>query len=286
MRYAILSAMISAILLLSMISFAFRGDDIKVLHLTEESNWPPFTPDKSGYVTDGLSYNLMREIFSRLNIEIDLELFPMKRALKYLREGRKDAVTVISKNAERLEFIDYTAPIFQKKGLIYFLAEREPPIEWQSYEDLKGLRLGITLGHNYGDEFNLAVKKYNLRFEQVRKVELNFGKLLRNRIDALLCIELTAQTFLKKPEYKGKIISASKPYYSKDYHIGFSKAAKAKVLVPRVNKVIQQMKDDGVFQKIIFRYAESTFSEIRDQCQTASLSFFEVPGGLKVTLRL
>jgi len=61
--------MISAILLLSMISFAFGGDDIKVLHLTEESNWPPFTPDKSGYVTDGLSYDLMREVFSRLNIE-------------------------------------------------------------------------------------------------------------------------------------------------------------------------------------------------------------------------
>jgi polar amino acid transport system substrate-binding protein len=248
--------MISAMLALSMISFAFGGDDIKVIHLTEESNWPPFTPDKSGYVTDGLSYDLMKEIFSRLNIEIDLELLPQKRALRYLREGRKDAATVISKNRERLEFIDYTAPIFQKKGLIYFLADREPPIEWQSYEDLRGLRLGVTLGHNYGDEFSQAVKKYNLRLDQVREVGLNFKKLLRNRIDALLCIELTAQIFLRQPEYKGKIIHASKPYYSKDYHIGFSKAAKAKLLIPRVNKVIQQMKDDGVFQKIIFQYTE------------------------------
>ena len=255
-RYAVSLTMISAMLVLSIISFAFGGDEIRVVHLAEESNWPPFTPDKSGYVTDGLSYDLMREIFSRLNIEIDLELFPLKRTLRYLREGRKDAVTVISKNAERLEFIDYTVPIFQKKGLIYFLADREPPIEWRSYKNLRGFRLGITLGHNYGDEFNQAAIKYNLRLEQVREVGLNFKKLLRDRIDALLCIELTAQTFLKQPEYKGKIIHASKPYYSKDYHIGFSKVTKAKTLIPRVNKVVQQMKDDGVFQKIISRYTE------------------------------
>ncbi|MCP4113523.1 MAG: amino acid ABC transporter substrate-binding protein [Desulfobacteraceae bacterium] len=92
--------------------------------------------------------------------------------------------------------------------------------------------------------------------DRSRTVELNFKKVLKKRIDALLCIELTAQTYLKHPEYKGKIIHASKPYYSKDYHIGFSKAAKAKVLIPRVNKVIQQMKQDGSLQRIISLYTE------------------------------
>ncbi|MCP4349830.1 MAG: amino acid ABC transporter substrate-binding protein [Desulfobacterales bacterium] len=229
---------------------------MKLVHFAEEANWPPFTPNKSGKVTEGLSYDLMKEIFSRLNIEIELELFPQKRMLGYLMAGQKDAATLISKNSERLKFIDYTVPMFQKKGLIYFLAERTPPIKWQNYEDLKGLKLGGALGHNYGDEFNQAVTEHNLILDRSRTVELNFKKVLKKRIDALLCIELTAQTYLKHPEYKGKIIHASKPYYSKDYHIGFSKAAKAKVLIPRVNKVIQQMKQDGSLQRIISLYIE------------------------------
>ncbi len=243
------------LLLFSFQRFSFGEEvEIKRIYFAEEANWPPFTLKKHGLATEGLSLNLMQEIFSRLGIEVEVELLPQKRMIKYLKMGKKDGATVISKNAERLKFLDYTDTIFLKRGLIYFLAEKNPPVDWENYGDLKRLRIGIVAGHNYGDEFNQAIEKYNLNIQPVTRIEQNFDKLLLKRIDVFLCIDLSAKQFLRDPKYTGLIIHAPKSYYSKGYHIGFSKKSKVKVLIPRVNKVIQEMKEDGSLGKIISIY--------------------------------
>ncbi len=247
-----------AIFILLFYGFPAGADegDIKTIHFAEEANWPPFTPDKFGMATEGLSLRLMKEIFSRLDIEVDVELLPQKRMLEYLKKGQKDAATVISINKERLEFLDFTEPVFQKRGFVYFLSSRDPPIEWHSYEDLKGLRIGITAGHNYGDEFKEAARRYKLDLYEVPRVRQNFDMLLADRIDVFLCVEMTAGQFLRDSKYKGKIIHSPRSYYSKGYHIGFSKKSKAGVLIPEVNKVIRQMKEDGSLNRIIAEYKD------------------------------
>lgn len=221
------------------------------VHLVEEADWPPFTPEKYGTTTEGLSYVLMEAIFSRIGIEIQLELYPQKRMLQTLKEGTKDAATVISINKERSKYIEFSEPIFQKKGLLFYRKEKNKTFEWETYEDLKGLIIGVVRGHNYGDEFREAVKKYDLKLEEVSTVEQNFKKLVAGRIDIFLEIELTAIQFLRKKEYRDKIASAEKPYYTKDYHIGFSKNAKAILFLPLVNRAIREMKKDGSLEDII-----------------------------------
>jgi polar amino acid transport system substrate-binding protein len=255
MRHSIL--LITICLLLAFQTISFGGEtEIKRINFAEEADWPPFTLEKSGIATEGLSIDLMQEIFSRLGIDVEVELLPQKRMIEYLKTGRKDGATVISKNAERLTYLDYTDTIFLKRGLIYFLTEKNPPFDWKDYEDLKGLRIGIVAGHNYGDRFSQAIEKYNLNIQQITRIEQNFDKLLSKRIDVFLCIELTAKQFLRNPKYKGKISHAPKSYYSKGYHIGFSKKSKMKVLIPIVNKVIREMKKDGSLRNIISQHTD------------------------------
>lgn len=229
----------------------FQGNKI---YFAEEVDWAPFTPNKTGLATEGLSYDLMREIFSRLDLEVEIELFPQKRMIELIKKGDKDGATVISKNAQRLKFIDYTDSIFQKKGLLYFLEENDHLVDWQSYEELKGLKIGVVAGHNYGDKFNKAVKKFALDIYPVTHIDQNFEKLIHGRIDLLLCIEATANHYLSFPKYKDKIIASSKGYYEKGYYIGFSKLSNARHLIPRVNKVIREMKKDGSLKKIRSKY--------------------------------
>lgn len=234
--------------LLILLFLTFQSPSI-TLHLAEEADWPPFTPEKYGKVEEGLSYALMDAIFSKLQVNFDLELYPQKRMLQMLQEGTKDAATVISINKERSEYIEFSNPIFQKKGLVYHRKDSE--FQWENFEDLKGLKIGVVRGHNYGDEFNSAVEKYNLTLVEVSTVEQNFKMLLAKRIDIFLAVELTAIQLLRKPSYKGKIVAAQKPYYTKDYHIGFSKNSKAIYLLPDVNKVIDTLQNDGSLQDII-----------------------------------
>ena len=81
-----------------------------------------------------------------------------------------------------------------------------------------------------------------------------FDMLLLERIDALLCTNLTANHYLRKDKFRGKITHAQNSYYQKDYHIGFSKFSEAKALIPEVNEVIRQMKEDGSLAEIISEY--------------------------------
>ena len=227
---------------------------ITAIHLVEEANWPPFTPNKSGDTREGLSYELMQAIFSRLHVDIDLELVPQKRMLSYLESGQKDAATLISINAERSLTIDFSEPIFQKREFVYFLADRKPPFEWSGFQSLQGLKIGITAGHNYSDEFLEAAARLHLTVEKVNTEGQNFKKLLSRRIDVLLCNEAPANELLGLPEYNGKIIPAAKPYFTKDYSIGFSKKSPARNLIPEVNATIKKMREDGSIQAILSKY--------------------------------
>ena len=238
----------------SVFAHAQNKTEIKEIHFAEEANWPPFTPNQYGLTQEGLSYILMKNIFSRLEIDISVDLLPQKRMLLYLKQGRKDGATVISKNIQREEYLDFSEPIFQKKGNIYYLKQRHPSIEWNSYADLKGLKIGVVSGHNLGSEFNQAIKEHSLQIYAVTRSKQNFETLLAQRIDILLSIEPTANYFLQQPMFKDKIGRTSKPYYTKDYHIGFAKKSKAKALLPKVNRIIKQMKEDGSLENILSKY--------------------------------
>ena len=237
----------------------FAADQIikPTVQFAEEGNWPPFTPDKYGYTKEGLSYILMQKIFSHLNIDVKLELFPQKRMLKHLELGKKDAVTVISKNESRLKYLDYSEPIFQKKGYIYYSKEKNPNFSWEKYADLKGLKIGVVLGHNLGNAFNQAIKEHNLDIYHSRKPKENFDRLLKGQVDIVLSIEPTANYILKDPKFGAVIAPASKKYYSKQYYIGFSKKSKAKNLLPKVNEVIKKMKHDGSLKELLSKYSLS-----------------------------
>lgn len=229
----------------------FQGNKV---YFAEEIDWAPFTPNNEGIAKEGLSYDLMKEIFSKLDIDFEIELFPQKRMLELIKNGDKDGATVISKNAKRQKFLDFTDSIFQKKGLLYFRSENEVLANWESYEDLKGLKIGVVAGHNYGDKFTKAISQYGLEIYSVTHIEQNFEKLLHGRIDLLLCIEATANHYLNNPKYKDKIVAANKSYYEKGYYIGFSKESNARHLIPKVNKVIRAMKKDGSLKKIRSKY--------------------------------
>ncbi|WP_282608061.1 ABC transporter substrate-binding protein [Pelagibius sp. Alg239-R121] len=230
-------------------------DKFDTIYFAEEANWPPYTPNAYGIAEEGLSLELMEAIFSQLNLEVEVELVPQRRMLQYMRLGTKDAVTVITKSPERLRYLEYTDPIISTdRGLIYYLSDRKEPFEWRRYRDLQGLRIGAVSGHNYGVEFNQAVEEFDLDMVEVGRVVQNFDMLLAGRIDIFLAAESTANEFLSNTKYNGKITSAKKPTREISFHIAFSKKSRAKVLIPRVNGVIQKMRADGSLQAIVDKY--------------------------------
>jgi polar amino acid transport system substrate-binding protein len=225
------------------------GEAKKIL-LSEEGAWPPYTYESEGTPTKGLSLELMEEIFHRLQIPYELKLYPQQRCIEQMKTGERDAMTLISKSRDREDFLDFTIPVMESPGLLYYSADRSQPIQWNNFSDLRHYKIGIVIGYNYGEAFNKARKQLNV--QEVVKIEQNLKKLLAGRIDIIFANQDEISEIIKKnPDYKGKIRTAEKPYISYTYHMGFSKKSEARWLIPSINQVILEMKADGTLARIL-----------------------------------
>ena len=231
-------------------------DSIEKISLAEESMWPPFTYQLDGAPNRGLSLDLMKEIFSRIGLKYDLKLYPMNRVVHLARKGKIDAITAISKNTEREQFLVFSKPHTIVNGLLVYSAERTSPIEWEEYKDLKQYTIGIVQGHNYGKEFNIARNEYELHVDDgATSIENNFQKLYYHRIDILLVNQIEFSAYLNKnPKLKSKYKTTINPYNTSIYRIGFSLKSPAIKLIPKINKVIERMHLDGTLKKIHEKY--------------------------------
>ncbi len=214
------------------------------LRFVEEGNWPPFTTTKEGLATDGFSYEMITEIGRRAGFTSTLTLMPQKRLEYELAQGSFDAVTVISRNAAREAYLDFSEPLFKKLGNVYHRSGTA--FTWKTYADFKDLRIGVTRGHNLGEEFNQAVKQYGLSVDEGGSDEQNFMKLVANRVDIVLANHWTALFLLRQPRFVGLVSVAAKPFLAKDYHMGITKSsATGQKMLPVINRTIRAMKADG-----------------------------------------
>ncbi|BFM15891.1 hypothetical protein R50073_20740 [Maricurvus nonylphenolicus] len=231
-----------------------HAERIKAVHLVEEADWPPFTNQKLGKAESGLSFDLMQAIFSRLDIAVDISLYPQKRMLLNVYEGNFDGVTMLSKNTEREKYLAFSDPVMAKLGQVYYRADRAHKLEWQTYEDLRGLTIGITRGHNYGAAFEDARQRGGFNVVEVTRVEQSFYLLAAGRVDAVFCIEMTANHILQSNRFNRQIVPAETPYYEGSYHIALSRKSAAGELMADINATIAAMQASGDIDAILAKY--------------------------------
>ncbi|CAN2039525.1 polar amino acid transport system substrate-binding protein [Candidatus Magnetomoraceae bacterium gMMP-15] len=235
-----------------LIPCVLMGQDIKKINLSEDP-FPPYTLGVEGAApTGGIAVEIISEIFNRLNIEVDMQLYPWNRCLAQMKVGRRDGLMMVIKTPEREEYMAFTESLIKDHWLFYFLAGRKSPIEWNTYEDMKPYKIGITAGYGYGDEFLNAAEKFSLQIDEVKTDLHNFKKLLAKRTDVFICLENVAnKTISMNPELKGKFKTACKSLWELEMYMTFSKKSPAVKLLPQVNKIIRQMREDGTMDKIL-----------------------------------
>ena len=243
-----------AVLCILSVSSASMGQDIKKITLSEDP-FPPYTLGVEGEAPGGgIAVDIISEIFRRLNIGTDMRLYPWNRCLAQMKAGRRDGLMMVIRTPEREEYMVFTEPLVRDRWLFYHLADRDPPPAWETYEDLRPYRIGITAGYGYGDEFLNAARTLSLSIDEVKSDLHNFRKLLAGRTDLFICLENVAnKTFAMNPELKGRFRTCEKPLRELEMHMTFSKKSPAVRLLPEVNSVIRQMRQDGTMDKILGR---------------------------------
>ncbi len=131
----------------------------------------------------GFLVDILRRAEALTGDRYEIELVPWKRAFELAKRG-DGGLMGVSWTAERAEWFDYSAPLFNDD--IHVVTLKSKAFKLTQLADLKGKTLGGVTGASYGDEVDRAIADGLFRVERDIGVTSRLRKLLRDHVDGAL----------------------------------------------------------------------------------------------------
>lgn len=214
--------------------------------------WTPWIFEGRDGSAQGIFQEITREVCRRAGLRYEVKFYPWQRCLNMMGTGGADALLMLEKEPERERYMVYSEPILKDENLVYFHTDA-PIQEWNSWADLKGFTIGMTSGYTFGDEFEKAKSKHQLRFDFAMTDVQTITKLVNGRFQVAIVNRTVAKTFfLANPRLAGCVKAAKKPASTALYYIAFSRKSDRLDVLPRMNAAIKAMKAEGIIDKLVY----------------------------------
>ncbi|MCP3922324.1 MAG: amino acid ABC transporter substrate-binding protein [Desulfobacterales bacterium] len=242
--------LLKIIIILSLV-FLFTGlAGAETIKLTN-GEWPPYMSKKMKHF--GFASHVVEKSFANEGVKVKWGFYPWNRSLILAKTGKWDGSVVWTKNKERQKIFYYSnAKVLYLKDV--FFHRKDYPFKWNTFKDLKGLKVGATLGYSYGPEFTKAEKSGLIKTQRVKNDILNFRKLIKGRIDIFGITLNVGYAILKKdfnPLQAAQITNNTKPYRTTSYHLIINnKSAKNKKLIMLFDKGYKKLESSGDLSKM------------------------------------
>ena len=213
--------------------------------------WPPYQSQHLKHY--GVASHIATEAFKAMGIKVEYSFLPWARAFVYSQQGRMHGTLVFTRTPEREKSFYYSDPIFYSQ--VVFFHRTDAPLQWRSVGDLRELQIGVTVGSNYGEEFNQALHNGELNVQKVNRDELNFYKLLAGRIDIFpinLDVGLAMTEKFLTTQERNRLTYHPQPVYSSSLHLilGKTRAENAR-LIQIFNQGLHSLQNDGRYDHYI-----------------------------------
>ncbi len=212
---------------------------------------PPLLFEDNSIKKKGIVPEIAFELSKLLSMKISVKKIPRKRIGSYLKNGKIDLYGFSNPNwFDVKNFGDWSIPISIDKNIIISKKKREI----NSYEELKGLRVGCRFGFIYSSQFMEMIKSGEIkRMDVVREIP-NYENLLKNRIDVFVGSSIVvAQYYLSHiPKYKKELTIS--PLVISSHETFFAISKKSPVSADKLNSLFTQLKKDGTIKAIYAKY--------------------------------
>ncbi len=240
--YSILIAMV----LLYLPCLCHAGKSITIATL----EWEPYIGTR--LENQGFMAQITRIAFKSQGYDVQYVFLPWKRAVVMAEAGIYDGYFPAYWARRRLKKSIFTDAIIA--GTIGFFKKKSDTIVFTDLKDLKPYRIGVVRGYINTVEFDAA--DYLTKEEAVSDLQ-NLQKLAGNRVDLIVCDRFVEQYLVKHylPDLASRIEFMKPALQVKNLYICISKKAEnAQKKVAVFNKGLQQIKKQGIFNKIAHRY--------------------------------
>lgn len=238
-----ISLAFALVLFLSAAAFA---EPLKIVTLS----YPPYEYMEDGEVK-GVATRVVREVFQRMDVEIEIELMAWADALDAVRVGEADAIYTAFRTPEREEYLVY--PNTELVGQMTSLFVREgSAIDYNGdLVPLAKYTFGVVEQVSYGSFFDAAVEHGIIdKLIVSRNGEQSVRRFLAGESDILVSNWLEAWTILAEMGRKDGVRALSPPLQNVPSYLAFSKKSEHLDLVRSFETALSEIRIDGTYGKL------------------------------------
>lgn len=241
---------------------AATPDGARPFHWIDDDDYYPFIYRDNQGKAAGVYRDIMEEIFRRLDVPLSIDIYPWRRAQKYVIEGKGDGMITVMTRKRSRNFLA-TDPIYIINE--HAFARRDNPRFEQiqavrSVQDLKGFRIVETIGSGWSEE-NFR----DLDVTWVPTFESGIRMLAKGRVDifvlgkypGMVKIQQRIERSVPYADDLKMIVPGPAPLARLPYSLLIKKDSPYVDSIPRINRILGQMKRDGSYQAILDRYLNS-----------------------------
>ncbi len=230
---------------------AAHGASKQVVTVGTEGVYAPFTfLDEKGELT-GYDVEVVKEIAKRVDLEVKFLPTPWDSMFLGLDSKKFDLIAnQIAKNTEREKKYLFSDS-YLISGVQIIVRGDRPGTFSNGLSDLKGLKVGTSVGSNYSkllEEFNAKNgKSFDVKYYD-GNVSVVLQDISNGRLDATLNDRLTVGFNVKKLGLNAKPVGA--PIALEPSHLVVRKDKESEALLQKINQGLAAVKKDGTLAKL------------------------------------
>lgn len=221
------------------------GESARLVNYQVDSNYPPFTYAKSGYLY-GFDPDLTNLVFNQKDYELEYSTAPWTEVYQKLKDREIDLAGIIAVTEERKKEMLFSDSLFISYVSVYTVRDFRK-IE---LEDLKELRVGVGTGY-----YTESLAKNDLKIQHVvsyPNIMDALADLSAGKIDVIFENQQLMDNLLINGNLKGYIIPQITNLYPREHAYAISKSRPD--LVEYVNGRIKVLKKNGAFEELYMKY--------------------------------
>ncbi len=213
--------------------------------------WVPYTSkiDMKGNLLE----KIVTEAFKLEGVDVIYEYFPWKRSYNNVKNGQYDATFPWNKTEERKkDFYINKLSLIKDEGVFFHLKRKQ--FDWNSVEDLKKYKVGVTISFKQEKIY----KDKGIKAHPVASEDFNFKMMLADRIDVYETSKVVGYAMINKlfsPEEAKLFTNHPKAVEENVFYILFSrKTPDGKYFADKFDSGLKKLKESGVYDIILDEY--------------------------------
>lgn len=218
------------------------------------NSFAPFSYEENGVMKGILVDALDEALQKRMGLAIIHKGYPWVRAQEMVRNGEADGyVTIPTK--ERLMYTNASEKSVISSRMTLFAFKKSPLLDKlrkiKTVSELTDFRIGVYLGHGWAKQH---LEGNGIHVYWAPNIDNVFLMLLNDRIDATVEIEAVMLYMIKKAGYQNDIIEVPVKLDISSWHLCVGKNSGYNDILPKFDKVIEEMRRDGTLEAIYKKY--------------------------------